>query len=395
MNQANTRLIYDADSHIIETKGWLESYASENVAGNLSPGLISLDTEMLQPFIEIGEKRLAGKLPKLTSELKKDLFGCKHKLNQWAAYGAADNGERSDMLDQVGFASQLVFPTLAPSRFANHDDLDIVYGGCEALTRAMVDFCSKDARLLPVGYMSLRDPQRSARDAQKAIDSGIRAMLIRSDAVDNKAPSHIDYDSLWRVLEASKVPVILHIGSGQNMPGAYFRTGISEQVIDSPANVETTHPKDLPVLHHSPERWLTCMIYDGVFDRFPELRVGMIELGANWVPAMVNNLDYGVSQLGKFDLKLKSLAMKPSEYVLRHVRFTPFHFENAGWILRNVGKELLMFNSDYPHPEGGKDPMGHFTTSLQAIDANEDELDHFFSKNYADLLGISANQSPL
>ena len=54
------------------------------------------------------------------------------------------------------------------------------------------------------------------------------------------------------------------------------------------------------------------MIYDGVLERFPQLRVGIIELGANWVPASLMNLDMGVSLLGKFDKNLKSLSLKPS-----------------------------------------------------------------------------------
>ena len=53
------------------------------------------------------------------------------------------------------------------------------------------------------------------------------------------------------------------------------------------------------------------MIYDGVLERFPELKVGIIELGANWVPAALMNLDMGVSLLGKFDQGLKKLSMKP------------------------------------------------------------------------------------
>ena len=56
------------------------------------------------------------------------------------------------------------------------------------------------------------------------------------------------------------------------------------------------------------------MIYDGVLERFPKLKIGIIELGANWVPASLMYLDMGVSLLGKFDKNLKALSLKPSEY---------------------------------------------------------------------------------
>ena len=130
------------------------------------------------------------------------------------------------------------------------------------------------------------------------------------------------------------------------------------------------------------------MIYDGVLERFPALKVGLVELGANWVPASLMNLDMGVSLLGKFDTGLKKLSLKPSEYFQRQVRVTPLHTENTGWILRNVGKDILMFNTDYPHPEGGKDPYGAFERSLDAVNVTSDELDHFYSKNYEDYLKL-------
>lgn len=45
----------------------------------------------------------------------------------------------------------------------------------------------------------------------------------------------------------------------------------------------------------------------------------------------------------------------------------PFHMENTGWILRNVGKDILMFNTDYPHVEGGKNQYGSFERSLDNV----------------------------
>jgi hypothetical protein len=60
------------------------------------------------------------------------------------AYGATDKKERSDSLDIIGVSSQLVFPTLAASRFARSKDMEVAYGGCDALNRGMLDFCSED-----------------------------------------------------------------------------------------------------------------------------------------------------------------------------------------------------------------------------------------------------------
>jgi len=392
MAHVDGRIVHDADSHLIESRGWLESYADEHVKANLLPGVFSLDLPQLDPFMERANARIAGEEPALTAELKDNLFGHKAKLNQWLAYGAVDKRERSESLDIIGLSSQLVFPTLAASRFTRHDDIDVVYGGCEALNRGMLDFCSDDPRLLPVGYLSLKDPIRALATLKEAIEGGIKTFWIGSDAVDGRAPSHVDYDPLWATMEAANVPITLHIGSGQNMPRAYMNTGVDRTIDPNMANLETTRPKDLPVIHHTIERWLTCMIYDGVLERFPKLRIGLVELGANWLPASLMNLDMGVSLLGKFDGDLKKLSIKPSEYVRRQVRVAPLHTEDTGWILRNVGKDILMFNTDYPHPEGGRDPFGDFERSLDAVEATEVELDHFYTRNFENYLGLEASQ---
>ena len=385
------RTVHDADSHITESGGWMEKYASKYVTDNLDKPFIDLEAiPQLKPVFEQAKKRLAGNDPALTEQLKADLYGSPGKRNLMAAYGAVDGEERRDSLDIAGISKQLVFPGLVfASRFARSKDLEVVYGGSEAMNRAMVDFCAADAeRLLSVGYLSLKDPVMALESAKQAIDMGVKSLWLNSDAVDGRAPSHIAYDPIWAQLEEAGVPIVLHIGSGINMPAEYKNTGVKRELHPLSMNVETTSPKDLPVLHHSIERWLTCMIYDGVLERFPNLKIGLIELGANWLPACLANLDLGVSQLGRFDTGLKKLSIKPSEYMKRQVKATPLHVEDAGWVMRSVGKEMLMFNTDYPHPEGGTDPFGDFERSLDLVQASPEELDNFYARNFEDLMGI-------
>ena len=70
----------------------------------------------------------------------------------------------------------------------------------------------------------------------------------------------------------------------------------------------------------------------------------------------------------------------PSEYLKRAVRFTPFPNEDVGRMIRDSSPELYMFSSDYPHPEGTRDPYGKFETSLEGFD--EDVKDMFYRTNY-------------
>ena len=86
-------------------------------------------------------------------------------------------------------------------------------------------------------------------------------------------------------------------------------------------------------MHHSPENFLNALVLDGVFERHPDLRCGAIELGASWVPGLMRNLDAAFDSFGRNEPLLQSLSLRPSEYLKRQVRFTPFPFEDVGWLI--------------------------------------------------------------
>ena len=58
------------------------------------------------------------------------------------------------------------------------------------------------------------------------------------------------------------------------------------------------------------------------------------------------------------------MSLKPSEFVKRQVRVTPYPHEDAGWIIANAGDEVCLFSSDYPHVEGGRNPIKRFEASM-------------------------------
>ena len=141
----------------------------------------------------------------------------------------------------------------------------------------------------------------------------------------------------------------------------------------------------------APMQTLATMIFDGILDRFPTLRVGVIEQGALWLPGWMRAMDSAASAFVKNEQRLQSLSLKPSEFVTRQVRVTPYPHEDAGWIIRNVGPDICMFSSDYPHVEGGRNPLKRFDASL--VDVDETSRTGFFSTNFEDLMG-EPSESP-
>ncbi len=249
------RTIHDADSHIAEPIGWLNGYASEYVKANLQPGVRPSDLQGLRPFIQAAEKRLAGDDPEKTAALKADVFAKDSKANPWCSFGSVDSTERSEMLNITGIQQQLLFSSpLAMTRFAFSKDAKLLEGGCEALNRGMTDFCNDDPRLMPVGFVSMTDPELAYKIASRAIDLGIKALWIPSDAIAGRSPSHVDFDPVWALAEEAAVLIVLHIGSGRLMGRAYRNTGIEKKSTEGIVTAETTSAKDFPVIHHSIER---------------------------------------------------------------------------------------------------------------------------------------------
>ena len=130
---------------------------------------------------------------------------------------------------------------------------------------------------------------------------------------------------------------------------------------------------------------LATMIFDGVLERFPDLKFGVIEQGAIWVPGWMRQMESAFDAFSRHEERLQSLSLRPTEYVRRQVRVTPYPTEDVGWIASQGCDDVVLFSSDYPHVEGGRRPIERFERSLG--DAG-DELRHkFYAANFEDLMG--------
>jgi predicted TIM-barrel fold metal-dependent hydrolase len=149
---------------------------------------------------------------------------------------------------------------------------------------------------------------------------------------------------------------------------------------------ENVRSKDYMVIHAQPEMFLSCMVLDGMFEKFQNLHGGCIEQGAMWVVPWLKRLDLAQGTFQRTEPALK-MPLRPSEYVHRQLWFTPFPREPVGWMIEEAGDDLFLFSSDYPHPEGGKDPILRFEETLQNID--EPAKDRFYAQNYADMMRVA------
>jgi predicted TIM-barrel fold metal-dependent hydrolase len=371
--------IFDADSHLMETPDWLQSFADPDVRELLLP--LDLDGG------GAGATKLMASLPGLWEVQRHQEVDASviSGPKGWLAPGSLDTSVRSRVLDALAIDAQLVFPTFALVQFAFSKNMDVLYGGAQALNRAMVAFCAPDARLKAVGYLPLNDPARALVTLDIAIEEGVSAIWVSSEAPGDFSPTHVDLDPVWARMAEAGVPFVLHVGGGKVLPKVFHNNGLPRPK-DWLGGGENLRAKDFPVVHHSPERFLACMALDGVFERHPELRGAAIELGATWVPALLRNVDHAHRSFSKFEPTLAALPLLPSEYLRRQVRFTPFPFEDTAWLIEQCGTELFMFSTDYPHPEGGRRPFEAFGGAVAGFD--QVARDKFFWRNGAELFGL-------
>jgi predicted TIM-barrel fold metal-dependent hydrolase len=105
----------------------------------------------------------------------------------------------------------------------------------------------------------------------------------------------------------------------------------------------------------------------------------------------MHHLDYAQRAFRRTEEPLQRLTARPSEYVRRHLKFTPFPGEPVGWMIEQAGPELFMFSTDYPHPEGGRDPLAKFEAEL--TDVSTADRSRFYAGNMAELMGSSVRST--
>jgi predicted TIM-barrel fold metal-dependent hydrolase len=380
------RDIHDADAHFMETPTWFHEFADPDVREKLP---------QLMFTVAPGEGDLIDHHRKLhaDSDYRADDESQLLLRKNWAATGSFLKHDRPQALDLLGFQSQLVFNTFVNGKLLaaeRGDDLDFAYGFARAHNRSMVDFCSVDKRLLSTGYVPLRDFQRSGAMAREVLEMGCNSILVPSGCPRGHSPTHQGLDPVWAQAQEAGVPIVFHVGGGARLADGrlldpeYFENG-GPRVPDFHGGDENFRSIDYMSIPTAPMQTLATLIFDGVLDRFPDLKFGVIEQGASWIPSWMRFMESAFDAFHKREERLQKLSMRPSDVVRRQIRATPYPAEDVGWTIRNAGEEVCLFSSDYPHVEGGRNPIKRFEESM--LDLNEVAKTRFYSDNFIDLMG--------
>ena len=380
MPYIENRLVHDADSHLMEMSDCLNPYFEKDLLRRFldHPNLgVRVGNRLA---IEDAQKRQRDE--EFRADAGKNIMLRKN----YDAQGAFLKEDRPAAVDHIGAASQLVFTTFCLGNFGSDQvgDPDLCYGTATAHNRMMTDFCSVDKRLLATAYIPLEDFDRAIAATKAAIAMGAKALMIPSWCPQDHSPTHTGLFPVWAMAEEAGLPILFHVGGEDKLNPTYKKNGLPAVPDFHGGDANFTSISYIPI-STSVQQTLATFIIDGIFDKFPNLKWGAIELGASWLPGWLRNMDSAAHAFVKNEERLQKLSAKPSEIARRQLRVTPYPHEDTGWIIRNSHEEMCLFSTDYPHVEGGRNPLKRFSETLGEL--SRSAVDGFYAENFIDMMG--------
>jgi uncharacterized protein len=253
-------------------------------------------------------------------------------------------------MDELGVHAQIIYPGVVGLGGQNLAD---VIQDIELRTLCLEIFNDANAelqaesgnRLLPMALLPAWDVAASVREAERASTLGLRGVNITSDPQDVGAPDLANraWDPLWETCGALGLPVHFHIGASLTTMN-YFGTYPWD-----------SHDDDIKLaiggtlLFIGNGRVVVNIICSGMLERYPDLKVVSVESGIGWVPFILEALDYEMSE--NAPRQKAELSLLPSEYFKRQIYATTwFERRDLASVVRAVGEDNIMFETDFPHP---------------------------------------------
>ncbi len=288
--------------------------------------------------------------------------------------GLEDMDERLRFLDREGFDRQYIFPTLGLVWEGLVEDPALAAAHCRAYNRWALDVTEgRRDRLFPFGHVSLRDPTAAVKELERLNAAGVRGVFIAALAPGGRSLGHPDFDPVWDCAAQLDLAIGLHLVVHPHYVGSdWYRDRDPGFMFLSMNCIQ------------DPRMALTTMVYDGVFERFPKLRVATVEAASGWVVEWIDRLDYRFSYMGH-----TSQMGRPASEIFEtniwvsadpHERTLPFTLEL-------LGDHKFFTGSDYPHLEGFTDPVRRTRETLSGL--SDASLDRILGTNAAEFLGIA------
>lgn len=371
--------IIDCDSHVMEPADLWQNYLEEKYRDRA----IRIEVEDGSERLLIAEQTvLPGGLAGLGGANldRREIFSGKFTYADGCPDASYDGNARLRLLDEWGVDGCVVFPTIGILPIPT-DDLDLINAYFRAYNNWQADFQqASTTRIVPIAVVNWRDVDSAAQELERCLKMGFKGLFVPPEVIDGNRPGAPHFDPLWRQLAEANLPGCLHVivrFSGSAVPfsqwhqvqpsvGPTFGFGLGAPGQMIPA--------------------LSAMVLEGLFDRFPTLKVASVEAGCGWAAYLMDRLDEKHALLGA--LAPKPLDLKPSEYVQRNCYFVAEPEERTiGAMLDLVGEDKIVWGSDFPHIDSTLEAPNLIRESIAPLSAERQAA--VLGDNACKLFGVS------
>jgi predicted TIM-barrel fold metal-dependent hydrolase len=286
--------------------------------------------------------------------------------------------ERLRCMDEQNLERMFIYPTIGYScEHLFEDDWDLLYDFFGAFN-AWVDEdwgFDHEHRIYAPPMLPMADVHRSLDMLEWAIECGARLITMTPGPWYGRSPADSYFDPFWQRVNDEKLAVIFHAYGGVPAPyRTFFADAWSRPPVTNRAHTQMLQMALLP-FHRPVMDSMMAMTLGGLFNRFPDVRVCSVEVGAAWVGYCLHELDHAGSNLVErrvttFD---GELVGRPSDVFRRHCYVAPFPEEDVEGLARLIGADRVLFGSDWPHPEGVARP-GDFRKFVAGLSEDEQRM---------------------
>jgi predicted TIM-barrel fold metal-dependent hydrolase len=272
-----------------------------------------------------------------------------HRSDRMAAEGLYDDGKKGirrltdpDLRirdqDRDGVQAEVLYGVLGAG--IRLQDPEAAVEVCRIYNEWLADFTKHyPDRLLGLASLPAGDVQATVEEVLRARRLGLKGLEFAT--THEMTPLWNPYwEPLWAAVNEVELPIHFHTIGNKRPP---VPEEIPERAKRAAAAVGITGFQLFTA------NFLMSMVFAGVLERYPKVRVVLGESGIGWIPYILERMDYEWEDQFKSDL---DLTMKPSEYWYRQCKAT-FQYDEVGIrMLDKLGEDCIMWGNDFPHPDG-------------------------------------------
>ena len=244
------------------------------------------------------------------------------------------------------------------------DDSELLSAICHAYNDWIADFCRpQPQRLKGIGMLNVDNPEEACVELERCARLGLAGMFIPVTPLPERPYRHSMYERLWATAQDVQLPLLMHLATQRaNVPGCEISIDFKTFTA---AGLRPT--QDYWVRYS-----MTAMIFAGVFERHPRLRVGSVEHEISWAPHWLQQMDYTYKERPVYRGYQSKEGLLPSDYWRRNM-FAVFQEDEAAVELRHrIGVDNMIWGNDFPHSESTWPRSRQFLTSMfQGVPEND------------------------